>query len=335
MVNEVVEVAAAVLGVAYLVLFVRFWRREAQKLVKESGYAPPIPRLWATMLAVALTRVVSGLLIGKIRIKGGETAKRDEKKWRYVAVFNHQMPTDAIVCAKLANFRRWRFMVAMEEVRRPLLGPFYAIVGAIPVIRRGSEAAKGTDSPTRAAAAAVIGAVNALKSDQEAGPKEKGIYATIALTLLTAMLVWLQAWWVAVPVALFASLRILDLFAKRPSHFAIFPQGKLVEDDELKAEDFHPGPVKIGRRLQKATGQPVALLPGHIRYDYDRDHASLWFRFLEAIHFPRRFFGYGPVFGATLTLGEPIPIDSLPTRDEEAAHQIYAEILRLKNSSQG
>lgn len=335
MVKEVVEIAAALLGAVYVFGFIRFWRNEARNLVKESGYAPPIPRLWAILLGALVTRLVSGLLIGKIRIVGGEKAKQEEKKWLYVAVFNHQIPIDAVVASKLAKHRRWRFMVAMEEVRRPFLAPLYAIVGAIPVIRRNSEAAKDTDSPTRAAAAAVLGAVNALKSDREAGPKEKGVYATIALTVLSAMLIWLQLWWIAAPVAIFASLRLLDLFSKRPTHFAIFPQGKLVPKDELKVEDFHPGPVKIARRVAKATGLPVALLAGHIAYDKDRAHASLGTRFLEAVHFPRLLFGYGPVYGATLTLSDPIPVDSLSTRDDEAARQIYEHILRLKNSSQG
>lgn len=326
---QVLKIAIYLLGSVYLIRFVRIWCREAGHIKHESGYSTPISRLWARLVAFLIAILAAALLVGKVKSHGSESAIAQRKRYRFVVVSNHQIQADAIVLGRLAKLRRWRFMVAMEEVRRPLLAPLYALVGAVPVIRRGSQAAQDPAVSSHAAADAVTGAVKALAGDKNASLIQRGLVGTLMLIALSALTSALHMW-VAIPLTVLTVLATMDLFIRQATHFLIFGQGKLIPTDLLRPEDFRTGPIRIAREVAEVTGDEVALLVVHVRYEYDRRFAGLLTRLLMLIRFPRRFFGAQAVYRADVDVSQPMPLNNLPTDDDEANKLVFEEMTRLK-----
>jgi hypothetical protein len=310
MIQQALPWVTAVLGAGYVIAFVHFWWREARRIKTESGYAPPHPRLWARLLSVGLVKILCRIIVGNVTLDGNEEAHKQRKKFHFVVVLNHQGYRDALVLGKLSKLYLWRFMVAMEQVRLPFVAVFYALAGAIPVIRRDSPAGKESTNALRDAAAAVLGAVKAIKHDSAAGPKEKGLLSTLALIVLCGLTTALHIVWLAIPLAVLSALGLIDLCVKQVNHFAIFFQGKFVENDELNEKDINGGAVKIARRFQKETGEPVAFLVGHITYLRNAQ---------------------GKIVGARVRVSPPIPLDEkLPKKDDAVALMLLDEMVRLK-----
>jgi 1-acyl-sn-glycerol-3-phosphate acyltransferase len=111
------------------------------------------------------------------------------------------------------------------------------------------------------------------------------------------------------------------------SRMLIFPQGKLVKDNVLRPEEFKTGAVRIAKQAaDKIDGQPLAILPLGVVYKRDPKDASFVHRLLRKVGLKgfRRAFGYAN-YGATVVVGEPIPVSSLPSDPHEAT-----ELLRVK-----
>jgi len=57
--------------------------------------------------------------------------------------------------------------------------------------------------------------------------------------------------------------------------FVIFPQGKLVRNNQLLRKDFNEGAIMLGKSGAKKSKLPVGYISYGIYYDRDRSHASL------------------------------------------------------------
>lgn len=114
----------------------------------------------------------------------------------------------------------------------------------------------------------------------------------------------------------------------RHSKLLMFPQGKLVFDNVLRQKDFRTGAVRAMQAAQEkiTDGEAPAFLPVAIYY-HPATRASTVFRKTMNWLWRKFLSGYtsGPVCGATIVIGKPIPITELPTDVREAT-----EVLRVK-----
>ncbi|MBA3993814.1 MAG: hypothetical protein C0469_09830 [Cyanobacteria bacterium DS2.3.42] len=135
----------------------------------------------------------------------------------------------------------------------------------------------------------------------------------------------------------------------------LFPQGKLVYDNVLRAEDFRTGAARTMAMAveQLGEGENVALLPVGIDYKRDPKNASYFQRFIGAlarvipplgkfrtwVDVTRNPDGTKTVtkfrnYGATVVIGEPIPFASLPTDPHECSQFMRAKIQELLEQAQ-
>lgn len=129
-----------------------------------------------------------------------------------------------------------------------------------------------------------------------------------------------------------ASVRtsINALKAEKHSSLLVFPQGRLIRNNELRREDFFAGALMIGKHAAKKSDLPFAVLPVGVYYDRDAKHATLLFR--VARMFGIRWFSdwfNETTYGATVAFGKPILLADLPDNLEEATDIVFNEIKRL------
>ena len=123
-----------------------------------------------------------------------------------------------------------------------------------------------------------------------------------------------------------ASVKILIQDQRR--RVLIFPQGKLVTDNVLRAEDFKTGAVRILRRVAELVNrQPCAILPVAVYYKRDPKDATWFHRALRSVGLKgfRRAFGVSN-YGGTVVIGKPIPVESLPADVHEATALLHTRI---------
>ena len=116
------------------------------------------------------------------------------------------------------------------------------------------------------------------------------------------------------------------------SKLLMFPQGKLVFDNVLRPTDFRTGAVRAlqAARLLITDGNVPAFLPVAIHYHpssaavspFRRTINWLWRKLLPG-------YGSGPVCGATVVIGKPIPITDLPSDIREATEFLRVRIQEL------
>lgn len=117
------------------------------------------------------------------------------------------------------------------------------------------------------------------------------------------------------------------------SWFVIFPQGKLVENDELSLDDFHTGPFIIGSKVESESGTPVSIVPVNIRY-LTKAEAGWGTLFLAGLGFKRNFFG-ATVYGAEVEIGDPLPVSAVPNGDKEfARRQLFDAMVAMRQGKQ-
>ena len=140
------------------------------------------------------------------------------------------------------------------------------------------------------------------------------------------------------------------LASTRLARLLIYPQGKLVEDNVLRSEDFRTG---AARSLNQAADQldneqPLAYLPVALHYKRDRADATLFHRFVEMVAQvvpPLRKFrvwvdstraedGSKVVrkrrhYGATVVVGKPVPVSALPEDPRDCANFMQERIGEL------
>ncbi len=135
----------------------------------------------------------------------------------------------------------------------------------------------------------------------------------------------------------------------------LFPQGKLVYDNVLRAEDFRTGAARSLALAveQLGTDENVAFLPVGIDYKRDPKNASYFQRFVgvlaRVIPPLRNFRSWADVtrnpdgsktvtkfrnYGAVVVIGEPIPFSSLPQDPHECSQFMRAKIQVLLDQAE-
>lgn len=122
------------------------------------------------------------------------------------------------------------------------------------------------------------------------------------------------------------------LSQRRINKLLMFPQGKLVFDNILRSADFRTGAVRAlqAAQLMVHDGVEPAFLPVAIYYHPPTEATSLFRRVVNKLW--RKFLsGYasGPVCGATVVIGKPIPISALPTDIRQATEVLRTKIQKL------
>ncbi len=128
----------------------------------------------------------------------------------------------------------------------------------------------------------------------------------------------------------------------------LFPQGKLVFNNQLKEEDFRTGATRILNTTAGMVGiNGLYALPMAVHYKRDRKDATRFHRLVNALGIKafRRWKDFELVpnadgsktkedrifttYGATVAIGKPIAMADLPTDPREAIKVIAAEIQAL------
>lgn len=140
------------------------------------------------------------------------------------------------------------------------------------------------------------------------------------------------------------------LASTRLARLLLYPQGKLVEDNVLREEDFRTG---AARSLNEAAGQlddgqPLAYLPVALHYKLDSADATLFQRFVElvaqVVPALRKFrlwvdategedgakvIRKRKFYGASVVVGKPVPFSQLPDDPRQCANFMQGRIQEL------
>ncbi len=111
------------------------------------------------------------------------------------------------------------------------------------------------------------------------------------------------------------------------SKLLIFPQGKLIRDNILRAEEFKTGAVRIARQVAEETGEPVVILPVALYYKQNPCESSRLNRLFHklGLRFTRSMFSYTN-YGGCVVIGKPIATQSLPEDPHAATEVLRKEI---------
>ncbi len=126
-----------------------------------------------------------------------------------------------------------------------------------------------------------------------------------------------------------ASVKVL---ASEPdSALLIFPQGKLVQDNVLRQDEFKTGAARMLHQTAAVIdGQPLSILPVAVYYKRDAKDATFLHKLLMRCGFKNfRCAFQKRNFGANVAVGEPIAVESLPADAHEATEVVRARIQEL------
>jgi 1-acyl-sn-glycerol-3-phosphate acyltransferase len=263
-----------------------FWHKEGRKLQK-SGYLPPPPGFFGRLGYRLLTRLACFLFVGPVRVIGRQNTNFSGK---LIIVPNHVLEFDFAVASQALPFAFRQLAVASE------------VVGL------------------RATIAAWLGfcAVQGERGKAKSKANADAVIETGANIL------------------------------RKNRAFMMFPQGLLCRDNVLRPEQFRTGWIRILNRASDTVGkEELAALPIGIVYQGDPIMATRFHRLVNWLRFPNfllRKIGLAgfrvwravdkdkdgnPVqvvvrnYGATVVVGKPIPLSSLPADVHEAT-----EVLR-------
>jgi 1-acyl-sn-glycerol-3-phosphate acyltransferase len=108
--------------------------------------------------------------------------------------------------------------------------------------------------------------------------------------------------------------------------FLIFPQGALL--DTVKREDFKTGCARLSHAVYAETeGEPCYVIPMGLLYKRDPQDKPFSDKIFGKL---RRVFGK-PNYGAVIVIGEPIPVQDLPS-DPAAATDVIFERIRAAHA---
>jgi hypothetical protein len=119
----------------------------------------------------------------------------------------------------------------------------------------------------------------------------------------------------------------------RRANFALFPQRRLVADNNLDAEGVRPGAAKIGHAVYERIGEALALLIVYVHYhETPRGLFSLpLLRKLRTVRVHMKdknlvetTWVERKLYGATVVADDPIPLDQLP-KDPAAIAQLISD----------
>ncbi|MDZ4833916.1 MAG: hypothetical protein SGJ27_09070 [Candidatus Melainabacteria bacterium] len=122
----------------------------------------------------------------------------------------------------------------------------------------------------------------------------------------------------------------LALARNRRSRVLTFPQGKLVGDNVLRAEEFRTGPVRachVAIQQHGVKANEIAILPMAIHYMRDPRQRSFMHRLINCLGWRsfRSFKMFGETtrnYGAVVVIGKPIPMSELPADPREAIEKV-------------
>jgi hypothetical protein len=108
----------------------------------------------------------------------------------------------------------------------------------------------------------------------------------------------------------------------------IFPQGKIVAENQLNADDFRTGAIRTAQLLlEKMPSESISIQPIGIQYLRDPKRASLLSQFALKVGL-RKFEGISN-FGAVVTIGKQIVVNALPKDIKQATQELRFEIQSL------
>lgn len=128
---------------------------------------------------------------------------------------------------------------------------------------------------------------------------------------------------------------IKAMIAEPTTDFVIFPQGRLVRDNDLRREDFYPGAAVLGDKVARKSESTLAYLPVGFYYDHDLRNATPLHKALNRLGFKgfRSFFGE-VIYGAVLVVGEPIPVQCLPDNADQATDVLFESVVALSKRAE-
>lgn len=119
------------------------------------------------------------------------------------------------------------------------------------------------------------------------------------------------------------------LVSEAGSSFIIFPQGKLVKENQLLRADYNTGAIIIASRASEATGDAFSLLPVYIEYVTDPACATILQRILAFCGAKREFCGRA-VYACSVRIGESLPV-VVDVHKDELVDGLYAATVALQN----
>lgn len=122
----------------------------------------------------------------------------------------------------------------------------------------------------------------------------------------------------------------LALARNRRSRVLTFPQGKLVGDNVLRAEEFRTGPIRachVAIEKHGVKADEIAILPMAIHYLRDPRQKSWMHQLINWLGWKsfRTFKMFGETtrnYGAVVAIGKPIPMSELPADPREAIEKV-------------
>lgn len=179
-----------------------------------------------------------------------------------------------------------------------------------------------------------------IKIDQVRGPQAFG-------------LAWIGAIPVAVPgssawdlvQAIFGSVEAEE--QEESLEVIVCPEGGLQVDGVLVRKKWQSGVFRHATLAQIATGVPHAVVPIYLDYDYNPQHESLVQSLVRKSGLMRKMhqlaltkgkveqrqFGGKAIYGATVYIGRPIPVDELPKRPRAAMDVIFQATVELETQA--
>jgi 1-acyl-sn-glycerol-3-phosphate acyltransferase len=122
------------------------------------------------------------------------------------------------------------------------------------------------------------------------------------------------------PIAVEACVRVLT-----HENLLIFPQGKIVAENNLTAEDFRTGTMRMAQLAMEYCS--ISIQPVAIQYYRNPQQATLRSRLAVKLGF--RTFDGVTNYGALVTIGKRIRINELPNDVKEATQTLRIEIQSL------
>ncbi len=119
----------------------------------------------------------------------------------------------------------------------------------------------------------------------------------------------------------------VSILTKEPdTDFFIFPQGRLVRDNDLRLTDFQHGAIRIAQSLE----EPVFLVPIGVHYDHNPNNRTVFAKLFNFLGFK----SYGRVLDTVnaqtaVAIGEPLPLSELPLEKNFATAVLFDQIKAL------
>ncbi len=275
---------------AYFVLAgLLFWRREGKKL-QISGYLPPPPNFFGRLVYRFLARLACFLWVGPVKVIGHDNTQFTGK---VIIVPNHVFEFDFAVISQALPLAYRQLAVASEVTGwRATLAAWFGFCAV--------QGERGKAKSKTSADAVIEAGANILCKDRA---------------------------------------------------FLMFPQGLLIRNNVLQRDQFRTGWIRVLNRASETVGrEELAALPVGIVY-VDEPIMATWFhRLVKWLRFPDfllRQFGLSGFriwravdkdkdgklvkvevryYGASVVVGKPIPLNSLPADIHEATEVLRAAI---------